>query len=278
MNHSFDIDIAKEYGILEAVILDNIAHWIKHNEANEINYHDGDYWTYNSTKAFTKVFPYASQRQIQNALKKLIEGGVIKTGNYNKLAYDRTLWYALTKKGKSILHFGEMDCTENVNGLNTDGKPIPTINQTLNPTVKPTENTNGIYEQVVNLFNETCVSFPKVTKLSESRKKSIHARLNTYSFDDFKKCFEIAEESDFLKGKNNRDWQANFDWLIKDQNMAKVLDGNYVNKCKKPTIQQQPQGMKPVDYTDYLHDGVFDKEGYDKACAEYKAWADSTRG
>ena len=128
------------------------------------------------------------------------------------------------------------------------------------------------------MFNETCVSFPKVTKLSESRKKSIHARLNTYSFDDFKKCFEIAEESDFLKGKNNRDWQANFDWLIKDQNMAKVLDGNYVNKGKKPTIQQKPQGMKPVDYTDYLHDGVFDKEGYDKACAEYKAWADSTRG
>ena len=40
------------------------------------------------------------------------------------------------------------------------------------------------------------------------------------------------KERDFLKGKNNSDWQANFDWLIKDANMAKVLDGNYDNRNK----------------------------------------------
>lgn len=53
------------------------------------------------------------------------------------------------------------------------------------------------------------------------------------------------------------------------------------NKADRPTYctnESKPTDMKPVDYTDYLHDGVFDKEGYDKACAEYKAWADSTRG
>ena len=45
----------------------------------------------------------------------------------------------------------------------------------------------------------------------------------------FKEVFEKVEASDFLKGKNNRDWVATFDWIIKDSNMAKILDGNYDN-------------------------------------------------
>ena len=45
--------------------------------------------------------------------------------------------------------------------------------------------------------------------------------------------FQKAESSSFLKGKNNRDWVANFDWMIKDSNMAKILDGNYDYREKK---------------------------------------------
>jgi hypothetical protein len=48
--------------------------------------------------------------------------------------------------------------------------------------------------------------------------------------DDFRTVFENAEASSFLKGGNNRNWTANFDWLMKDANMAKVLDGNYADK------------------------------------------------
>ena len=86
------------------------------------------------------------------------------------------------------------------------------------------------YQQIADLYNDTCVSFPRVTALSDTRKKAIKARLNVYSLDDFKRLFEKAEASNFLKGQNDRNWTANFDWLIKDGNMAKVLDGNYDNK------------------------------------------------
>lgn len=82
-------------------------------------------------------------------------------------------------------------------------------------------------ETIVDMYNNICVSYPKVTKLSENRKKAIKARLKMYSVDDFKQLFEMAEGSSFLKGGNNRNWSASFDWLIKDANMAKVLDGNY---------------------------------------------------
>ena len=91
------------------------------------------------------------------------------------------------------------------------------------------------YQQIADMYNDTCVSFPRLTKLSESRKKAIRARLNQYTVEDFKKTFELAEESDFLKGSNGRNWTATFDWMIKDANMAKILDGNYKNTEKKET-------------------------------------------
>jgi predicted phage replisome organizer len=83
------------------------------------------------------------------------------------------------------------------------------------------------YQLIADMYNETCVSFPRLKSLSDSRKKAIKARLNTYSAEDFKTLFEKAEASEFLKGKNDRNWTATFDWLIKDSNMAKVLEGNY---------------------------------------------------
>lgn len=86
------------------------------------------------------------------------------------------------------------------------------------------------YQQIADMYNEICISFPRLTKLSDSRKKAVRARLNQYAIEDFKRLFTMAEESSFLKGQNNRNWSANFDWLIKDSNMAKVLDGNYTDK------------------------------------------------
>ena len=85
-------------------------------------------------------------------------------------------------------------------------------------------------QQIVDLYHSICKSFPSVRSLSDARKKAIKARLNTYTIDDFKTMFQNAEASSFLKGKNDRNWQATFDWLIKDANMAKVLEGNYADK------------------------------------------------
>lgn len=137
MEHSFDINIAKRFGIQAAVLLKNLYFWIEKNKANDTNYYDGYYWTYNSKKAFSDLFPYMTERQIDYTLKKLIDEEIIITGNYNKMAYDRTLWYAITKKGYSILQNCEMEETKMSNGNNGDVKPIPDINTDINSNNKP---------------------------------------------------------------------------------------------------------------------------------------------
>ena len=139
MKHIFDIEIAEQYGINAAILLENIGFWIAQSEANEINFHDGSYWTFNSCRALQELFPYMSKRQIHSALEKLINDGLIVTGNYNKVAYDRTLWYTLTQKGKSILHFGTMDFPKKENRFSAEVTPIPDINTDIinNPPIPP---------------------------------------------------------------------------------------------------------------------------------------------
>lgn len=88
-------------------------------------------------------------------------------------------------------------------------------------------------QQIVDMYNSICKSFPSVRSLSESRKKAIKARLKTYTIEDIKTVFENAEASSFLKGRNDRNWSANFDWMISDKNMAKILEGNYADKPKR---------------------------------------------
>lgn len=102
-----------------------------------------------------------------------------------------------------------------------------------NTTINNIKN-NIDYQLIADMYNATCISFPKLTKLSDKRKKTIRARFNQgYTVEDFKRLFELAEGSSFLKGGNGRNWSASFDWLIADANMAKTLDGNYSDRQKE---------------------------------------------
>ena len=132
MEHSFDVDIAQKLGVNCAILLKNLYFWIEKNKVNQRHYHDGYYWTYNSIKAFSELFPYMTERSVRYALNKLEEQGYIKTGNYNQAGYDRTIWYAVTKKGKSILQNCQMELTKLSNQSDKIVKPIPDINQIVN--------------------------------------------------------------------------------------------------------------------------------------------------
>ena len=90
------------------------------------------------------------------------------------------------------------------------------------------------YKEITDLYNQICTDLPACVKLSESRKKAIRARLSSgYTVEDFKTLFQKTKDSSFLTGGNNRNWIAGFDWLIKDGNMAKVLDGNYDDRSQE---------------------------------------------
>lgn len=97
------------------------------------------------------------------------------------------------------------------------------------------------YQEIKELFNNICISYSKVRDITERRRKAIRARFNDgYTLEDFKKAFEIAEESDFLKGNNGRNWKADFDWFTNESNLTKTLEGKYDNRKQQPVKQQNP--------------------------------------
>lgn len=103
------------------------------------------------------------------------------------------------------------------------------------------------YNGIKDAYNRLCPSLPAIKSLSDARKKAIKARLNRYSVEGICEAFEKAEASDFLKGKNDRNWTANFDWIMKDANLAKILDGNYDNRAGVKSTPQQEGRLDWID-------------------------------
>ena len=148
------------------------------------------------------------------------------------------------KKTKTVSHSSlrsECSVPETGFGDSENGQPDEKI---------PVEREQTNYKAVVDSYNSLCKSFPKVTKLSERRRKAIRARLKEYSLAELEKAFALAEESEFLKGANNRNWMASFDWIISDSNLPKVLEGKYANRASPNGNSGKSQSMWGED--DYI--------------------------
>jgi len=108
------------------------------------------------------------------------------------------------------------------------------------------------YISIIDLYHDKCPSLPTVRKVSDARKKQIRARLRKYSIEEITEAFERAEASDFLKGDNKNNWTADFDWIMNDTNMAKILDGKYENKAKPVSTS----GKVEVPMPDYMRQQI----------------------
>ena len=104
-------------------------------------------------------------------------------------------------------------------------------------------------QEVADAFNETCVSLPRVLKLTNKRKKAIKSILKKYSLEELKNIFKKVEDSSFLNGSSGKWSGATFDWLLKESNLIKVIEGNYDDKCKYNNLHGTPS---------------YDIEGYEK--------------
>ena len=105
------------------------------------------------------------------------------------------------------------------------------------------------FSEIRRLWNEICVSYTKLLGIEGARKKAVGERWKRYkSLDTFRKLFEKAEASDFLKNASNRGWKADFDWLMKADNFEKALSGKYDNRPPQNKSGSSRAGGNPSDY------------------------------
>ncbi len=284
MNHSFNIEIATKYGILEAILLENINFWITKNKANDKNFYDGFYWTYNSITALSKLFPYASRATIFRALNSLEDAGLIISGNYNKRTSDKTKWYALTKAGELLLNGTESNTrletdpfqseistfqneTDSFQNETTSFQSetatfqnettLPDINTDINTDNDSTVSKDTVCRTDVQRITKQWNSLAQygikpVNSINQKTKRydMLKARVRMYGVDKVLEAMENIKNSAFLCGNNKNGWAITFDWFVRPNNFIKVLEGNYAD-ASTDTTQTPDTGQQRIGKSGY---------------------------
>lgn len=111
------------------------------------------------------------------------------------------------------------------------------------------------YKRVFDLYNGICKSLPRCIMFTDERKGHIKARIKEFGAGKLEEAFRKAEESDFLAGRTDNGFKANFDWIMKKANFVKILEGNYGNATQKRASPSGRAGHDGFDNKGYMEEG-----------------------
>ena len=144
------VDDTKKYGLISASIIGRVRWWCEYNEKNKVkDRHHQDYWW----SGFISAREIAeqtgiNQRTIETNLTKLLKGGVLIKGIFNKKGFDRTSWYRVNPSTLiedmmydntvDDIHLNSSSIYDNtVDGYTTTNETIP-VKHSVNQNVKQT--------------------------------------------------------------------------------------------------------------------------------------------
>lgn len=85
-------------------------------------------------------------------------------------------------------------------------------------------------KRIVEIYNLYCTNLSQVQKLTDKRERAIDSFLKEFTIEQFEEVCKKANVSDFLTGKNDRKWKADFDFLMRVDKATGVLEDKYGQK------------------------------------------------
>lgn len=210
MKHSFDAEIANEYGVEIAIMFDMFCFWISKNEANNYNFQDGKYWTFNTYEGLHKMFPYWNVQKIKRILNKMVELDLLVKGNYNENPWNHTTWYAFGEVGEKLKSALSIDWSKVTNRTVENGNcrivkndQSKTVNKTFIYTVNNKRNIKESsddtdlsaseaipYVEIIDYLNSKCSKHYK--HCNRIAREKIRARWNEgFRLEDFKLVIDV---------------------------------------------------------------------------------------
>lgn len=87
------------------------------------------------------------------------------------------------------------------------------------------------FQKLMEYFNRTFDGKLKtIRSMTDARKRAVRARAAQYGKEAIFNVLKNVHESPFLLGANDRNWTCDFDWIFKQANFTKILEGNYNGK------------------------------------------------
>lgn len=112
---------------------------------------------------------------------------------------------------------------------------------------------SDILSEAVREYNDICRSLAPLTgELTYQQGRlavEAHRELHGMTFGEY---FRRVEGSDFLTGKNSSGFKADFNWLIRPENVAKVLSGKYDRNYQSGAVPAAKPAKR--DYNEPLWD------------------------
>lgn len=112
------------------------------------------------------------------------------------------------------------------------------------------------FDLYLQVWNEHCGSLSKISSLSDKRRAKLKTRIaEGLNLDKFLELVKSCAKTPFLRGENDRNWKADFDWLVENQdNGLKILE----NKYGKSEPDSKPKYRDPAT----IYEGPEYQPGY----------------
>ncbi|MFL7796622.1 hypothetical protein OIM93_06875 [Clostridium chauvoei] len=243
----FFIDF-RETGKMKAEVLDdNTYYWVNYN-----------------TMVEEMPFLELGKRTIMNRMLKLRDLGILthyskkEGGTFSYFALGPKYIELISNSNSECVHQNEQGVPQNEQGVpqNVEGVYIKTDtgcpskcttkihllnNQSNNIYSQDDESSDNRvpYNEIIKLFNDICKSLPKVRARSKVRDKKIKSMFRELGIENIQELFNRVEGSSFLSGKTGKWENCNFDWIVKQSNYIKVLEGTYDDKDKCNTPKEE---------------------------------------
>lgn len=232
----------------------------------------GQYVTSLSKMAKNLDVSIQQTRRILNTLKSTHEIASVSTNKFTLISICKYEYYQGGNKKaqqaiqqideQALQHEHQQALQQQLNNIIKDkGKNLPSNDGMSDEGSSDQQKPNEVVDFVAlkGFFNKTMESsnavIPKIASISDKRKGSVNARVREHGKRAVFEVITKASSSDFLNGKNNKGWIANFDWLFLPTNFQKVLEGNYDNH-ETSTINNGHSNNGTDRNTKLLQDGA----------------------
>lgn len=116
------------------------------------------------------------------------------------------------------------------------------------------ENSTDFVTSVIDKYNEICKSLPNIrSDIAVLHKAELIRNAKTIMGNaSFEQLFKLVEQSDFLTRRNSDSgFKADFEWIMKPDNLVKILSGAYSENYSKAEKNSVPTA---ADYDVSLYD------------------------
>lgn len=232
---SVNKDLIKLLGLEEAIMLGELAseqyYWQKENRLVE------DTWFFSTIENIEENTGLSGHKQ-RKALKSLEDRGLIEqkikgipAKRYIRIIEEQVFNLFNSKLLKNLTTGCEKNEELDVKNFNGNKNNINKNNIKIN-------------NNIIDLYSEICTNLPSIKKINDKRKTALNKFAKEFTEDEIKQIFNLANSSEFLTGKNDRGWKADFDFILKTDKATAILEGKYSNKTCEP---KQPTRALKVD-------------------------------